>query len=247
MYKKYAVIAVLLIWLTACSKREAITERIYYADLSVTISKLPGTPDTDVFLDGQLLGTLAPEAPLNKFRVTSGEKGKVSLFKAGTKDLIADTIISIERNSKVELTALNSETLGLKGWKPATKVPDDIMSLQLFDALNEKYPEVLDVYIYMADNMTLELFDTGIVLRNFTRNKLHPLMINLPVKPYPGGNQYLYIIKMKAPGSDEWIMNEALGLDIIPLTSSDGFSNGKFGIFSIRDDDGFIQGNTTYL
>ncbi|NML22944.1 hypothetical protein HHL16_18855 [Pseudoflavitalea sp. G-6-1-2] len=248
MRKNYFVMASLLM-LVACSKKEAITERTYYAEVSVAVSNLPGTPETDIYLDGVFVKTVKPgqDYPSNSAKVVAGSKSKLSLYSAGTKNLIADSVIDISKNTLVKVNAVNCEQLGFKGWLTTTKVPDDIMSMQLFDNLPEKYPPVLEMHIFLADPITIETAETGIVLQNFTRNKLHPTRLDLPVKYNPDGKTMLYVCKLKVPGSNEWILNEGLGLDIIPLTWSDGTNEGKFGIYSIVDEQDYLRADPTYL
>ncbi len=232
---------------SSCSKREALADRTYYGEVSIGLRDLPGTKAADLYYDGRLLGSITPtQGTTKKFRIPVSDPAILALYESGTKDLIADTSISVQKNTTLDFSVANSNELGIRGWLSARPVAPDTFSFQLMNKLSDHLPEVVDLYIYLADPGSLDLFETGIIIRNFTRNQFYPLLINLPVKYLPDGNPMIYVGKMKEPGKDEWIFNEGLGLDLFSLIyGTDGA--GKYGIYTVNDSQGYIETSPIYF
>jgi len=246
MNKLYTITLVIIVFVTSC-KKGSYPDENYFGKLTIGMNLLPGSETADIFFDGKLLGSIDPPKQGNttqtSFRLLAGGKGKLEIYRSGTKDLVADTLISIPKTGEQALTFLNSKELGIKGWVSKTTLSPDFFSVQIVNKLTiANYPvKNPELYIYTIDRNTLEPTGLIAVYKDFSRGAALTPKLTLPVYD-AAGDVIWYIGKLKDPATGEFIINQGLGLDLFVVQNSD-FDKGQSFIGIVQDDPngGFIN------
>lgn len=244
----------ILIVFSSCTKDTTSenAQSFYYGQATITIANLPGTPPPgEVFFNGVRLGRLNILGNPGSFQIEANKPGKLAVYENGTKNLIADTLITVGKNMISSLLLANSTELGIKGWVHPKKVSKDSISFQLINQMTDAYPyPVLDAHLYLVDPGTFEEKETGIVIRHLEYGKLYPEVINLPLLKNSENIILAYVLKLKVPGSSEFIRNRGSGTDFVLLFnySGEGGGEGTYGIYVMKDNlQGEIVLNKIYL
>lgn len=196
--------------------------KFHYSKVEVITAPLPGTPPMDVYFKGKkIIDSLNPDIFFS-FMPLAGETAKLAVYKAGTDTLIVDTLITIPLKGITSFRIGYSEELGIRNFlgEPVS-ISADSCRFQLFNNL----PEVLqpagvnvDACLYYYDVDAGEQIETGIVFHEFTKKKLHPDIVTVPLKD-DTGTSIQYAFKFRNTATGEFLKdqrnNEALGASLI--------------------------------
>lgn len=210
--------------MTACTKKAAQETQYFYGRVEVLGAALPATPDMDIYIEDDSIGLLTPGRSVVETAQTADKK-KVSVYIAGTKTLIADTLIQLYKDSTVSVKVGYSEPLGISGFLgQGTAVHPDSCTFKLYNQMNtELQPEgvEVDAILYVQDDNG-EFVETGDVWENFTRNKLHAKVVTVKAD----GS---FRLKFKNKATGEYLKELAFNRDFTFVY----FDAGKYLIISI--------------
>lgn len=235
MKRMYPIITVIVLFtgIIACSKKELISEKFYYSKVEFELAALPGTPEMELKYNGEILGPLRSSI----YTVAAGS-GKLTVYKAGTDTLLADTSITLGRDETRKFTFAYNEAYGIKGWINKTPVANDSMSFQFLNNLSTTFYPVSspDLYIVVVDPFNLEIMDTITVIKNFSRKVLSTEKITLPVLMDQNGNPTgIYVGILKDPATGQNIPNISSGFDFFLIAYADAYK-ATFNIAIVEDD-----------
>jgi hypothetical protein len=192
--------------LVACTKKELLSEKFHYGNVTFMLLNLPNTPATDIYVEGRKkLEFLTNSLNIRQgdVMVVSDQDIKVSAYRAGTKTLIADTVIRITKNVDNTVKLACSDDLGISRFvSDKSTISQDSCSFQLYNSLPvDLLPDgvSIDVYLFNADGT-----ETGIVFSNVVKNKLHPVVQTVPVRT-PDGMDISYIAKFKDRATGQFL------------------------------------------
>src|SRR5438105_3425415 len=134
--KNFRLVAWLILGLSACKKGNFAPEQ--YQGMVTVVSSSLSDKELEVHFDG-LLGdslisageSLKKEYLLHTPDTASGRQTRISVYKAGSTQLVADTSMYIAKNSSSTLKVIYSDALQLKGFLSAATVPIDSIKLQV--------------------------------------------------------------------------------------------------------------------
>jgi hypothetical protein len=157
--------------------------------------------------------------------------------------LIADTIITIDKNSNLQFRVACNEQFNLKGFVPERpQIGPDTAVFQLYFQLGayyQQYPRVDLTFMYQDAN-TGEIINELTVNGVETTGKLHPGLFRMRVMDETQ-NPIYYVVEMKDPATGEVITIPPYDE---PFFGAPGWSPGNFGIMSVdADKDGAITTN----
>jgi len=201
------ILAVLGLTIVSACRKGELPEEYYFGKIDMALVALPNTPDIEVRFDGNKLREepMVPGATAN-FQVRSQE-GKLEIFKANTDTLLADTLISIPPNTGKSFRFAYSQEFGLQGFVAGGDVSADSVKVQFlnnFGAYYDAYPS-LDLHIGYRDLVNGGYAETGIVIKDFTKMKLHAQTAVLAVA-WPDGAPYRYYGRLKNNATGEFII-----------------------------------------
>lgn len=216
LYPKLIIILfIVTAGIASCTKGIRNEEQFFYGKVAIELATLPNTPEMDLYIGNGSAMVMRPGLGATGKGQTS-EKKKISIYKKGTKELVADTLIQLFKDSTLYLKVAYSEPLGISGFlgKNAVVAPDSC-TIQLFNNLpNELQPDGVDVDALLCeDDGTGQIVELGIEWDNFKRNKLHPLQVTVPQKNY--------YLKFRNRSSGEFLL-DAFGRDAITLAVTPG-------------------------
>jgi len=218
------ILAVLGLTIISSCRKGELPEEYYFGKIEVSLVALPNTPDIEVHFDGKKLREepMLPGATAN-FQLLSRE-GKLEIFKANTDTLLADTLISIPPNTGRKFRFAYSEEFGLQGFVAGGDVPADSVKVQFLNNLGayyDAYPS-LDLHIGYRDIVNGGYAETGIVIKDFTKMKLHAQTATLAlVWPDGTGTPYRYYARLKNNATGEFIVTPGRSLDWFIITAFD--------------------------
>jgi len=220
--------------LLSCTKQPALSDKKYhYGKVNVELAKLPGTPDMDLWFDGEKVA----ELPLiDSKSILAEQSGKLAIYERSTGVLLADTTIMLAKDESRAFKFANSKDYGIKGWISNTPVAGDSICMQLLNNLTVQYypASSYDLYVCRYDLNTGD-FPVVTVLPGFDRGKLMPGRLTLPVYD-ADGNSIIYVGRLKDPSTGEFVTNPGYG-DFF-LLSVDDYYKGTYGVYIIHDADG---------
>ncbi|NLR80204.1 hypothetical protein [Chitinophaga eiseniae] len=207
-------------------------EKFHYSKVEVATVPLSGTLPMDIYFNSKKVADSLGADVSFSFMTPGGITAKLAVYKAGTDTLIVDTLITTPLSGAVAFRIGYSEELGLRGFLGGpVSISTDSCRFQLFN----NFPEVLqpdgvniDAHLCYYDMTSGEQVETGIVFHGFTKKKLHPDVVTVPIKDATGAYiQYTFKFRNIATGEflkDEF-NNELLGAG---LSSYEG----KYGIIA---------------
>lgn len=206
MNKVLFVLFLVCIGNMSCRKGEFAEER-YFGKLVIENSPLL-TENVDAVFEQQTVGTMT--AGIGG-RVTktlpANNKGRLFIYKSGQKQKLADTLITIPKNSEIGFRYLYNESLGINGFLKQVDVPADSVQLQFsYNDLSGQYPAV-DVCIWRINGRNY-VDDVKIIVRAQT-GELNKALITLPCKFIAGGANTTYSIRLKDAVTGNFIANGA--------------------------------------
>ena len=216
------IIFILTLFYPSCAKKEIQNEKFYYGNVEVSMTALPNSPSIDIFYDGKKMLELNPGAT-DKFSTMAEVSHKLALYKAGTDTLIADTLITPVKYSTLAFKVGYSEEFDLHGFLgQSTSISPDSCRFQLYDNLPvtlQPDDVPVDAYFCKYDPPTDSYIESGIVFTNFTKKKLHPLIVTIPLNN-TDGSVASYAMKFKNTASGIYIkdgfLDEETALTPIP-------------------------------
>ncbi|WP_113615691.1 hypothetical protein [Chitinophaga flava] len=242
-YRKLLFLAAFITLLYACRKGELPMEN-YFGRVALTQVVLGDTTNLDIFYNGKKVGAMikAPEAiPTVDVVLPAGQQAaKLSIYKAGTDSLVADTSIIITQNSAQSFRVISSRLLNINGFIGSAAVTPDSSKFQLFYYLNQSfndYPEA-EMYIYTSVGRPAVLTEV-LVVKGLKKGVLDPRVFTLPCKSAAGATLN-YVFKLKDSKTGNWILRQANtvnGSYIFMNMSYESFK-GRFNLVSIIDVDG---------
>jgi len=199
-----AVLATIMLLIVSCSKEEMAIDKTYYSKILVEVVSLPGTPELEVYYQGQLIGDLPLLQPGTNVEI--GTNSKLAVYVKGTDQLVADTTVNLIKDELNLYRVAYNEELGISGWVNSKSVHEDSLSVQFLNNLSDYYKAypAYDLCIFYYDfNMgTIEDFQMSIT--DFQKIKLSPTAILLPYyygdKADAIGNFFVGKLKDKATG-----------------------------------------------
>ncbi|MGO4290190.1 hypothetical protein [Chitinophaga sp. RAB17] len=159
----------------SCRKGD-LPEESYFGKVYVSLMNLPNTPTVMMYFDGKPLDTIKVIGG-SSYIVPAGKKGKLAAFDAASKELLADTLISIPPNGKQQFKFAYSPEFGLKGFiaeGSSANVPADSFDVRLFNNLSATfYPkEKYDLSFIFLDPVSGEVVTSNVVVKGWERKKL---------------------------------------------------------------------------
>ena len=202
--------------LAACKKGEPVSE-YSFASFTAELLALPGTANVDIYVgqtkvDSLTAGTVAGiSSPL---MLAAGQSSTISFRKAGTDDVLLDTVVKAIAGEKLMLELAYSPTLGIQSFMSGSdgNIPADSAVFFLFNQLPVELQADdvhVDGYLFKFNGTDYE--DTGISWLNLEKNKLHSNQTKLAVTG-EDGLPIQYIIKLKDKATGEFLV-DAFGID----------------------------------
>lgn len=212
------------ICLTSCTKGTIDNHQYYYGTIDFSIAALPNSPEVDVYVNNDSIVSMTPgSSPLALYKGETSELHQVNVYRKGTKELLADTLIKLNKNEKVYLKVACSEPLGMSGFLQAsTTVDPDSSRIQLYNGLPASiHQDDVDVDAVLCyDNESGQSVEAGVVWEHFERGKLHPLIATVVARSY-------YVIKFRNRATGEFL-TDSFGADYCAWSTVPG----KFSILS---------------
>lgn len=239
------VLSACCLFTISCRKGE-LPESYYFSKVQVTNIDFPNAPSVDVRFDAKSLGTLAA-SQFQTFDLNAGE-GRLKIYKANTDTLLADTLVTLERNALQSFRFGYSEEFGLHGFvSGGTPISQDTLAFQVLNNLGNFYKAyaALDLHICIYNTTTGEIEETGFVINDFQNVRLSPVTFRLPYAAADGTpNFYLGRLLDKATGN--FIAQPAMGADFFLLPQEFG---GAYYIYNLMatEDTGDVTASTIYL
>lgn len=232
----------IILFLTACAKKEPLSKQSFYAKIVVDVANLPGTPKLEVRYGGKALG----EAPIiiPGIPVEIGKNIKMSVYVKGTNELVSDTVLNLKNGESASYKVAYNKDLGISGWINSKPVSPDSLSFQLLNNLSayyKKYPSIdlrIDVYNYDTGNFD----ETGVVIPDFMKIKLSAANFRLPYAD-AHGNTNIYFVRLYDSKTGALILSPS-GSEFAVIPQEYGGAN---YIFNIIDDAGEISISTIYI
>ncbi|MFY0252674.1 hypothetical protein ACDQ55_01850 [Chitinophaga sp. 30R24] len=232
-----------VLFFSACKKGD-LPEEYYFGKVQVSGKGFQDSPDLDIFFSGKKIGTLntskASEPFLNITVPASNTPAKLSAYIANTTTLVADSMITVDKNSNKNFRLIYSESLGLKGFLTTTTVAPDSTKLQFLYNVNKSfnpYPEV-DLYIYTGKGRPLTLTEVTVV-KGLKRGVLDSRSIMLPCLDENGAG-FAYYFKLKDVKTGEFIVlptNFQMGAYLL-INTNDTETYGAYSVININDAEG---------
>jgi hypothetical protein len=234
MHRIILVVFVLGLSLIACRKG-TLPEEYYFGKVNVASTQVSDAPSLDVYFGNEKIGTVVPTGVASSFTLPANKAGKISIYKASTDSLVADTMITVVQNSSIDLKVICSDLLGVKGFlSNDSNVAADSVKLQFmytFDAPFNNYPEV-DLHILRGSARE----DIGVVVKGLKMGQLNSQVITLP--HVQDGEGILYYGMLKDVATGEFIQMKYKSRDFFLLLGGDSFYDGHLNLVQIYDNDG---------
>ncbi|NSL89008.1 hypothetical protein [Chitinophaga solisilvae] len=129
-----------------------MSQDYYFGKLVTSAVKFENTPAIAVFFDGKELDTIGGGASRESM-LLAGKTGKLSFFKYGTTELIADTVITIQKNDVQRFRVAYSTQFNIKGFvKDKPSMGADSLAFQLYLLPSNFYKQkAVDVQLFTYD------------------------------------------------------------------------------------------------
>ncbi|MCW3462818.1 DUF4397 domain-containing protein [Chitinophaga nivalis] len=233
-------LAALVMLLNACKKGDLPTE-LYYGKIAIFQLPFSDAPELDVFYDGKKLGKIVSDQDFVFTLPAATNSAKLSVFKANTTVLVADTLVKIEKNNTKSFRVISTESLGLHGFISGAKVAPDSSKVQFMLNLKKTFNDypVVDLHIYTGKGRPLTLTDVTI-LKNVKNGVLDAQTLMLPCFTEDGSNiSYYFKIKDLKTGEFVVLPTNKIRNGAYPFlnTGTEQF-RGHYSIVSITDREG---------
>ncbi len=158
MNKIYLILSFCLISVIFSCKKGTPADEYYFKKIKVELLQLPLSPDLDIYFNNKKIATIDPSKGsfLSDPIVQIGLQARLSIYLKDTKTLVADSLITIDKNLTQQYNIWYSEELGLKGWMKLVHIPNELISWKLKFNLKDPdltYPE-LDMHFFGVNGRT---------------------------------------------------------------------------------------------
>jgi hypothetical protein len=206
--------------LAACKKGDPVNE-FYFASFTAELLALPGTSTVDAYVDGIKVDSLESGKTIgiaSPLMLAAGKASTISFKKAGTDELLMDTVINTVAGEKLALKLAYSATLGIQSFITASEgnIPADSAVFFLFNQLPVELQADdvhVDAILFKFNGTDYE--ETGISWIDFEKNKLHATQAKISVNA-EDGMPIQYIIKLKNKVTGEFLA-DAFGISELSL------------------------------
>jgi hypothetical protein len=233
MQRLIVLVFVLGLSFIACRKG-TLPEEYYFGKVNISQTPMEGSPDLDIYFENEKIGTVVSTGTISTFTLPANKSGKLSIYKASTDSLVADTAIIISQNASINLKMIYSELLGIKGFLNSdTNVGADSVKLQFtynFPSSFYNYPEV-DLYVVDIARTDTAGIVKGLkvgVLNSQTLTLLHTL----------DGNGIFYYCLLKDVATGEFIQMKYKNRNYFTLLTGESTFDGHLNIVQITDNGG---------
>lgn len=256
----FLLTACLIPGISACRKGNFSPEQ--YQSLLTVVSSPLSDQQLEVRFDGlsgdsliKAGGMLKKEYLLNAWDTASGKETRISIYKAGTGQLVSDTSIYVAKNSSRTLKVIYSNALGVKGFLSNASVPRDSIKLQMRFTDNtsaKKYPKLQLLFNqYQAAAPNYNTADNINLQYTLDTMQLTPAFM-IPTRNKSGDSSYL-VVRFVDPVSGATLKKSST-VTIFPTSVRTAVGNdwygGDYGIVTLTVLDGtsaaFIKCTTTY-
>lgn len=230
-------IVLLLLVFVSCRKGE-LPEAYYFSKIQVQNLSFPNSPDVDVRFNGKSLGNIL--SGRNGTFDLNTAKGKLELYKANTDSLLADTLITLEKNVQNNFRFAYYKDLDLVGFLGnSAAISADTIAFQILNNLGNYYKTYtdLDLHIFFYNYETGTLDETGYVIEHFQNVKLSATTYKLDFATNDG-TPNVYVCRLVDKATGEYILMPASGMDFFLLPQEAG--GGSSFIYSMADDAGEV-------
>lgn len=219
---RYLLPLIVVLVFAACKKGELLPE-YYFGNVAVEIKGVPDKPAIEVRFEGKKVGLIAADASIGSVSVPAGESGVLGFYKANTDSLVADTMLTIQKNGNVSLRLLYSDALGIKGFITTSSktYSQDSIYFQLGDNLSMKnYPSDYEAIVYVLNNDTYNI-DSTAYATTIKKGTLATELV-IPVNDSQGRPSF-YAVKIKDLKTGNFLMLDPDGgLDFFALAIDAG-------------------------
>ncbi|EHQ29075.1 hypothetical protein [Mucilaginibacter paludis] len=235
-----------ILLLASCAKKEELPNKTYYARVLVEVAALPGTPALEVRYQGKKIGDLPLMQPGTT--VETGSNTKLAVFVKGTDQLVADTVVNLNKNQLSTYKVAYNKDLGISGWISSKPVQQDSMSIQFLNSLGDFYKAypAYDLCIFYYDYNTGTLEDYNKTLINFQNIKLTASAVLLPYYFGDKANGLInvFVGRIKDRATGQFVNMPSSGQDFFVLPQVDGGAN---YIFNLYDTSGEVSSDSIAL
>lgn len=238
MQKSILLVFVLIVFMSACKKGDLPGE-YYFGQVSISQASTTDATPLDVFFEGTKMATLATGGVPSTFVLPANKSGKLSIFKAATDSLIADTSITVPGNGIVNLKVIFSDLLGVKGFLNGDLTAGaDSVKMQFFYTFKQAFNDypTLDLHIYSLNGS--QLVETGVVVSGMKKGALHPQSVTLPHVVEGSTTRIRYAFKLKNPATGEFIKQKYLNRDFFLLMGPSTVYEGHLNLIQVHDNVG---------
>jgi hypothetical protein len=233
MQKLLVLVFVLGLSFIACRKG-ALPEEYYFGKVNVSQTPLVGSPSLDIYFENEKIGTVAATGTISTFTMPANKSGKLSIYKASTDSLVADTAIIVPQNASINLKLIYSDLLGIKGFLNSdSNVGADSVKLQFtynFPSSFYNYPEI-DLYV-----VDITRTDTAAVLKGLKPGILNPQTLTL--LHTVDGNGIFYYCMLKDVATGEFIKMKYKNRNYFGFLTGETYYDGHLNIVQITDNGG---------
>jgi hypothetical protein len=247
MQRLIVLVFVLGLSFIACRKG-TLPEEYYFGKINVSQAQLEGSPELDIYFENKKIGTVNATGTVSTFTLPANKSGKLSIYKASTDSLVADTAIIITQNASINLKMIYSELLGIKGFLNSdSNVGADSVKLQFTYNFPSSFYNPQEVDLYIVD---ITRTDTAAIVRGLKPGLLNPQTLTLLHTVDGNGIFYYCLIKDVATG--EFIAMKYKNRNYFGLLTGDTYYDGHLNIVQITDNgedetSNKIQANVTTL
>ncbi|MBW8684200.1 hypothetical protein [Chitinophaga rhizophila] len=218
-FSKVMLMAVFVL-MAACKKGEPVDE-FYFASFTAELLALPGTTTIDAYVDGvkvdslesgKIIGTASP------LMLAAGRESTIAFKKAGTDEVLIDTVVNVTAGDKLALKLACSPELGIQSFISASEgnIAVDTAVFFIFNQLPvELQADDVHVDAFLFKYNGTEYVETGISWIDFAKNKLHPNQTKIQVTA-EDGSPIEYMVKLKNSETGEYL-SDAFGISELGL------------------------------
>lgn len=174
-----ASIILQMLIMISCSQEQEAPQPQYYGSVWIAQAGVPDARDLDVYFNGDNKGVVSGGGGNWIHQMIAEKPITISLYKAGSDTLVADTTLSITRNTTATLKVISSDLLKTSGFIGRSSVGADSVNLQFINTLDPAlYPHpVINLVIYTYKSNKGDSLTT---VKGIHYNALHPVSITLP-------------------------------------------------------------------
>lgn len=228
------ILFILPLMIISCRKGD-LQEKRYFGKISMSIKELPGSSTVMLYFDNEKIDSIQAGRNDMQFPLPAGKQGKLALYDARQGQFLADTLITIPRDSTLQFNFAYGPEIGIEKFvgKEGTRVDPDSVYVQFYNNLDPNlYPKKkYGLQIVRIDPETGEFSILPTKVLNMEWKKLHPEI--LKIKLYNDNRfLYTYAAQLTDPDTGE-VITQPDGFEYISGFPSGDYYSGKFMIQTI--------------